>query len=368
MHYFNCKQLIPALLMPFLLFSCGKKQETILPQRTEIAEAVYASGMLVPEQEYKIFANTDGILVQSLVIENDSFRKGQPLFRIETNTRKVQEGLLGNIYETARTRAGSESPALQELDIRIQTASSKKTNDSLQFSRLDALLAKDAVAKSEWERAKLQWDASRNEWIGLQTQKENILLQSKMESQQAENQYRTLQAQNKDGLVTGAMDGVIFEIFKKNGERVNINEPIALGGMKDNWIARLTIDERDFSRVKEGQAIFIQLDAFPGKTFRAKISRILPKLNRAEQSFYAEAVFDEPLQKGIYGLNLEANILIDSKSSVLTIPRQALQNGDSLNIKRKGTDTTIHVVTGIRNVDRVEIVEGLLEDDEIILK
>jgi HlyD family secretion protein len=369
MHYFNCNTIIhtAALIGVFLLAGCGSEQKTVFPTEMDITEAVYASGVLLPEFEYKVFSPIDGIIVSSLVEENDTFRKGEILFKLETQSRRVQEQLLSGIYQTTLLRAGKDSPQYQDLEIKIQTAKSKIETDSLQFARLDALLSTGAIAKSDWDKAKLQLESTRNELRSLITQRENLLLQTRLESQQAENQFKTLQSQNQDGQVAGYMDGTIFEIYKKTGEKVSINEPLALAGNSDRWIARLTIDERDFQRVREGQEMIIKLDAFPEQSFSAVIHRILPKLNRAEQSFYAEAVFKEPLTKGIYGLNLEANILVRAQEKALTIPRQCLLAGDSVQVLRNGKVETIHVQTGIRNIDRVEIKAGLSVSDEVIL-
>lgn len=369
MHYFNFKTICSAAALATALFltGCSEEQETTHPEEMDITEAVYASGVLLPEFEYKVFSPIDGIIVSSLVEENDSFSEGEVLFRLETQSRKVQEQLLSDIYETTLLRSGKDSPLFQDLEIKIQTTKAKIETDSLQFARLDALLATGAIAKSDWDRAKLQLESTRNELRSLKTQRENLLLQTRLESQQAESQFKTLRSQNKDGQVAGYMDGTIFEIYKKTGEKVSINEPLALAGNSDRWIARLTIDERDFQRVQEGQEMIIKLDAFPDESFPAVIHRILPKLNRAEQSFYAEAVFKEPLANGIYGLNLEANILVRSQEKALTIPRQSLLAGDSVQVIRNGNVETIHVRTGIRNIDRVEIKEGLTVSDEIIL-
>ncbi|NJO25523.1 MAG: efflux RND transporter periplasmic adaptor subunit [Bacteroidia bacterium] len=76
---------------------------------------------------------------------------------------------------------------------------------------------------------------------------------------------------------------------------------------------KLLVDEDDLDKVKEGQKVLITMDAFPDKVFNATVHRIYPMLNKVEQSFRVDAIPDSPLPVGIYGLNIEANIVIGEK-------------------------------------------------------
>ncbi|MDX1907804.1 MAG: HlyD family efflux transporter periplasmic adaptor subunit [Bacteroidia bacterium] len=365
MNFFNADLRAPRWLgLIALLAACQPAATTLRPERITLTEAVYASGMLLPETEYKVYANTDGILVQAFIDENDTIISGQPLFRIESNARKVQESLLSDIYQTTQARS---VPLLKDLDNKLASLSGKLTTDSLQYARMDVLVKTGAVSQADWERARLQYETTQRERQSLLAQRQNLVLQTRIEASQAENQYRNLQAQNQDGLVRSLLNGVVFEVYKKAGERVGVNEALALAGTGSGWIARLTLDERDYTRVQAGQQALIKLDAYPDRAFRAQIREVLPKLNRSEQSFYAEAVFLEPLPSGLYGLNLEANILIREKTEALTLPRHAL-SGDSVQVERDGKPVWVRVRTGIGNIDRVEVLEGITEQDVIVLK
>ena len=367
MHYFSYKLGTVAAIF-FMIVACKKNIDSVRPEKSVISEAVYASGYLVPKEEYLVYSVIDGILVRAFVEENDSFSMGQPLFQIETNFKKVQERLLEDIYRTTLIKGSDHAPALKELDVRLLSLNEKIHTDSLQFSRINALLASGAVSKSDWDKSKLIFETGVQERRLIEEQRNALMLQSKMEIQNAANQFKSMQSQNADGLIKGRMNGILLETYKKVGERVSINEPIGLAGGGSEWIARLTIDERDFEKVSVGQTLFIQMDAFPDATYEGKIARILPKLNRAEQSFYAEAIFDTSPPKLMYGLNLEANILIRHNESALTIPRKALMKGDSVRINRDGKLMVVPIEVGIKNLDRIEVLNGLNENDDIILK
>ena len=65
-----------------LLFSCGKKQESIFPSTGPLTESIYASGVLKTADQYQAFVTVNGIVNELLVKEGDSVHVGSPLLGI----------------------------------------------------------------------------------------------------------------------------------------------------------------------------------------------------------------------------------------------------------------------------------------------
>jgi hypothetical protein len=110
------------------------------------------------------------------------------------------------------------------------------------------------------------------------------------------------------------------------------------------------------------------MDAFPGKIFKAHISKVYPLLNRVEQSFRADAVLEEPLPVRMYGLNVEANIITAESRKVLAIPKAALLKGDSVAIKENGKTRRIKIAKGIEDEQYLEVLSGLTSASTIIIQ
>lgn len=350
-----------------LVVACRKESQTATPQVRPLTEAVYASGNLYPDEEYKVFANVNGYLTKAFVAEGDSVSKNLPLFLVSGANRDVDEQATQAIYEISRENASRNAPAVQELENRLQTALLKTQNDSLQAQRYDNLYGSKAVSKSEWERVKLQYEVSRNEVKQLKAQIRNRRNAANIELQQAQSQYLRARNNQQEGVLYSFLNGRIYEIYKQPGDVVHTNEPIALAG-STRFIARLSIDEGDYSKVKKGQKVLIAFDAVPDKTFPAHIHKIYPKLNRVEQSFRADAVFEQRLPMEIYGLNLEANIVIKETPQALTIPRTALLQGDSVWVEKDGKEMKIAIRTGLADRNNVEVLEGLDAHAKLIIK
>ena len=65
-----------------LFFACSSDEEGTTPAVKELTEAVYASGNVYPRNEYKLYAQGDGVLVQQLVSEGDSVGNNQLLLSL----------------------------------------------------------------------------------------------------------------------------------------------------------------------------------------------------------------------------------------------------------------------------------------------
>ena len=97
-------------LLVISLFSCGKKQEPILPVTKPLLEAVYASGFLVSDQEYQLFSQADGNLAEILVKEGEHVKKGEPILIIASAQQSARYSIARETYEQATRNALANVP------------------------------------------------------------------------------------------------------------------------------------------------------------------------------------------------------------------------------------------------------------------
>jgi hypothetical protein len=105
------------------------------------------------------------------------------------------------------------------------------------------------------------------------------------------------------------------------------------------------------------------MDSYKGRVFEASVTRILPMMNEKNKTFLVEARFTKSPEQIFPNTSFEANIILNTKDSVLLIPRNYLLN-DSTVLNKAGKP--VHVVTGIKDFSRVEIISGLTASDELI--
>lgn len=355
------------LLLPFVAIGCKKKQTEVRLEQKALTSAVYASGSLVPEQEYKVVSSVDGYLVQAYVKEGDVVKKGQLLFRVSSEVREAQESGARAVVQRTLPTVADNAPALRELQGRIDLARIKMHEDSLQYGRYEKLYAQNAIAKSTYEKYYLQYQTSLREYQNLKKTYQQQSLTGELQLQQARNQLSVAQAQSDVGSLESFVNGTVYDVYKKSGDLITPNQPIALIGA-GQMLARLLVDEDDLGKISEGQKVLITMDAYPDKVFKAHIIKIYPLLNKVEQSFRADAALDEPIPVGMYGLNLEANIVLAENKNVWVLPKAALRKGDSVMVKKDGETKVVKIQKGLEDDKWVEVLGGIDRSSTIIIE
>ncbi|MCU0444437.1 MAG: efflux RND transporter periplasmic adaptor subunit [Microscillaceae bacterium] len=348
------------------LVACGKTEKTARAEYQELIEAVYASGSIIPKNEYKVFSLADGIITQKMVSEGDVIKAGQTLFQIASD---AQDARLRNSQENLRLAQSNyqdNSPVLRELKIALENSRIKLKNDSINYFRYKSLYENQASSRADYDRANLTYQTAQNDYIGKRNNYEKVKNDLYINWQNAQSQYVVSAQDEANYLISSRIQGRVFEIYKEQGEVVKRNDVVALLGDDKAVYLKLSVDELDIPKVKIGQEIIVKIDIFKDQVFKAKVSKIYPRLNSADQSFRVDAEFASESPTIYSGLSIEANIIIQKKSRTLTIAKSLIYNGDTVMVKRNGKPEKIKIKKGLETLDRVEILGGISEKDEIM--
>jgi macrolide-specific efflux system membrane fusion protein len=343
--------------------ACKKQQETT-PVRRDIVDAVFASGDAETKDRYNVIANVDGYLLKAYVSEGDTIKTNQPLFRLEGQVQKTEVLNAHDNYRFAESNAQQGSPQIQQLTLQIAQAAEKFKVDSANYERYKRLLPSHAVAKVDYDNALLTMQNSATNLRVLEQNKADLERNLAQNTDNARAQLR-IQQHTDDFYQLGATrPGVVLTVPKREGELIRKGDVIGTIG-SGRVIAKLYIAEDDIGRVVLGQQVLLTLNTNKDSVFRATLSKIYPSFDNTDQSFIAEAIFnDGPPGNLRDGTQLQANIIIGEKKGVLVIPTMYLEPGDKVLLKDGHKE--VHVRTGIRNLDYTEILDGLTEKDVIL--
>jgi HlyD family secretion protein len=361
----GCMARISTILL-LLAVACGPQEQTTSPIYKQLTEAVYASGKIFPENEYNVSANADGVIISLFVEEGDTVTAGQSLMQIE---KEIQDARLQNAteaYRKARDNYRSNSPIVKELEAGLDAAKAKVKNDSIQFTRYSNLLKENATSKAQYDQRKLTYELSRQEYTARQNNYKKVKDQLYLDLTNAESQYKINLKDESNYTIKSKINGRVYDLFKEQGELVRRNEPVALLGDANNMYLRLLVDELDIARVRKGQQVLVSVDLYPDKLFKAKVTKVYPKLIAADQSFRVDATFTGEKPDIFYGLNIEANIIINERDKVLTIPKAYLVGQDSVLVKADGEVKKVKLTKGVENFELVEVISGLDTNSVIV--
>ena len=362
--FIGCKNIHLFWLLIAISYSCGKKSDITTPSKKDITHCVYASGKLLPVNDYKVFSKFPGYVSAIHVKIGDSVAAGAPLISIRNDQTEFNAESAKNAMLLAQKNSASNSPLLQALKNEMSSAKSRYELDSLNFMRYSSLLKQNAVSQAQFEQSKMQFDISKQNL--LKTQNTYLTTKDRLntEAVNAELQYKTLLANKNEFLISADKKGMIYDIDTRVGEMISIQKPIMEIGDAVKFELELFIDETDIRFVKPGQEIAFTIDAFNGEIFKAKVREIYPRISQANKTSKVVADITFAPASNIYSyLSVEANIIINSKKNALVIPREFLTEGNK--VKIKGAQNLTLVKTGIQDIDQVEITDGIKENTEL---
>ncbi len=350
------------LAIGFALFSCGEEKEKISPERGKMTEAVYASAEIYPVDMFQVYASRPGIVEGIFIDEGDSIFKGQTIAEITSEDVKINSDNARIGVDLARQKLKGKNAVLSSLRSEIKIKEQQVLLDSVNYFRQAKLYEQKIGSKIELEQRKMNYDLSRSQLVSLKINYRQTQLDLQSNYNQNVNALKSANIELGNYSVKSVMDGKVYEVFINPGEFVSTQQPIATVGKVDLFLIELLIDEVDIARVRLGQKGLIKLESYPDQVFEFIITKVYPFKNLKTRSFKVEAQFIKPPEVLLAGMSGEANIIIQEKENCLSIPLNYLFD----NNKVLTEDGEIEVKTGIRSLERVEILSGIDENTVLI--
>ncbi len=130
-----------------------------------------------------------------------------------------------------------------------------------------------------------------------------------------------------------------------------------------------SLPQQDLARVAVDQAVDFAVDAFPGRTFHAKISAISPRVDGSTRSVDLRATLDnadEALRPGMYA---RAEVALPPTEHALVLPSAAVVHnpyGETVYVIENNLVQQRFVQTGAERGDLIVIVSGLKAGEQVV--
>jgi HlyD family secretion protein len=173
-------------------------------------------------------------------------------------------------------------------------------------------------------------------------------------------------------------DGVIADIKTEVGEYITPSPPgipippvIELIDPGAIYVSA-PMDEVDVGRVRAGQPVRITMDAFPGRSFRGRVTRVAPyvlDVQEQNRTFEIEAEFEDAAfaKTLLPGTSADVEVILDARDDVLRIPSYAILEGGKVLCVRGDRLVAAPVTTGLKNWEFAEAREGLAPGDAVVV-
>ncbi len=145
-------------------------------------------------------------------------------------------------------------------------------------------------------------------------------------------------------------------------------------------LVKINLNQIDVAKVQVGRNATLTLDALPGRTYRAVVTKVAPasvKLPGKDQEvFPIEARIEAPDDVLKPGMTADVHVHLDAKRDALVLPLEAVvKEGQKMiahriieNDKHETHTEKVDVKLGLRNDREVEILEGLEAGARVLLK
>jgi HlyD family secretion protein len=354
------KNYVTVMLVGLLISCNSSKKESVFPTYEKITESIYASGYIKSKDQYQVYTKASGILEKTWVQKGDSVSVGQILFTIANEASKLSKE---NAELAALNSAfNANLDKLEELKLNIELNKKRLDNEELMLKRQKALWEKNIGTKIELEQREISVSNLKAIYLSSQLRYNDLKKQLSFAEKQSQKNLSINQSMLADYFVKSNINGIVYDIFKENGEIITNQTPLAIVGSGSEFVLMLQIDEKDIIKAKLGQKVLVIMDSYKDKAFEAEISKINPIMNQQTRTFEIEAVFVKAPEVLYPNLTLEANIIIKTKDNALTIPRMFLVEDSFVldkNLEKK------KVKVGLKDFQKVEIIKGISETDEI---
>ncbi|MEJ2197163.1 MAG: efflux RND transporter periplasmic adaptor subunit [Desulfuromonadales bacterium] len=294
----------------------GLPVETIVTSTAPLSNELSATGTLYSNESVVITAEVAGKVTQLFFDDGEKASAGQILLQLDQS-----------VLTAERDRAQANL-SLSEANIR----------------RAERLLQEQAISERERDEAYAKWRLD-------------------------EASLRLNEAQLAKTVIKAPFSGMLGLRRVSIGEYLQPGETIVTLDDIDPIKVDFRVPEVFAHQLRVGQAIRMNVDAVPGRTFTGKVFAIDPQIdvNGRSVMMRAKVVQEEgPLRPGMFA---RIALVLEERPNALMIPEEALIPGGDRQQVFKVVDGKVEatvVETGLRTKGKVEITKGLEPGETII--
>jgi HlyD family secretion protein len=351
-------------------------------KRQTLISNLPTNGKAEPSAWQSARAETSGVVTSAPVEDGQAVAKGATLATIADPALQAEIDSAEAKVAEARANydgleAGGRPAEFTDIENSIARAQLDLEQQRKSAESLGRLVEKQAATRQELDAAREKIRQTELEIAGLNKRRVSLVAQpdraaAKARLDEAESALR--HARSRAGLsqVRAPIAGTVYGREVRSGSYVNAGDLIANVGRLDTLRVKLYVDEPELGRVSEGQPVTITWDALPGKQWHGRVDRKPSSIQPLGSRQVGEVICSIENQGGLLipGTNVNAEIRTAAADNALVIPKEALRHdaqGDYVLALKGDTLERRTVKKGIASITQVQILEGLGENDAVVL-
>lgn len=352
----------------YFLFFKKEKNDSFITQnitRKTIEQSIEAVGEVYAKEQVDVGAQVSGQILKLYVDIGDKVKVGDIIAQIDKDKQQ-------NDLDITKAQLDSAKANLESKKVALEIASS-------QYKREQKLYNNQATSLENLETLKNNFFTLQANVAELNAQV--VQLEIQLKNAEKDLGYTT---------ITAPMDGIIINVAVDEGQTVNANQntpTIVKIANLDEMEIRMEIAEADVNKIKVGTAVKFSILNDPESKFEATISSIDPANTTTSNAtstsssstssssssaiYYYAKVFVKNTDNFLrIGMSVENSIVIAKSENTLFVPTYAIKNdskGYFVELLKGTKAVKSYVKLGIKDSVNTEILEGVSENDQLIL-
>lgn len=285
----------------------GRLRYTTEPAtRTDLTVIVTATGTVQPTNEVEVSSELSGTVRSVLVDYNSRVTAGQTLAELDTDKLKAT-------VEASRAKVAAAEAKVVEANATVN----EKERD---FQRKSGLATRKITSGLDLEAAQAAYERAVA-----------AVASAKADVASAKADLKLNETNLSKARIFSPINGVVLSRKVEPGQTVaaNLQAPVLFTLAEDltKMEVRVDVDEADVGKVKEGQSAAFTVDAYPDRTFNARISVLRYGSETVQGVVTYKAVLatnngDLLLRPG---MTATAEITVQQVKDAITVPNAALR-------------------------------------------
>lgn len=254
--------------------------------------------------------------------------------------------------------------------IELKAEEGMKVRAGQLLARIDDREMRSSLAVSEvrLEETKLAYERVKR-LFGSELVSQETVDQALANYQSAQGDYEQLKIQLQYSEIKAPFGGLVVLRYVKFAENLSVNQPLFRLSDFDPLLCPIQVPERQLSRLHAGQPAQLQVEAWPGESFAAKVLRISPVVDAETGTIKVTLEIDgqSKLRPGMFA---SVFLEVETRENALVVPKAALALDaleDTVFVVANGIAERRTLKLGFRNSDSMEVLEGLQEGDQVVV-
>jgi len=178
------------------------------------------------------------------------------------------------------------------------------------------------------------------------------------------------QAKLDECVLKSPFAGVVTQVFVRPGDLATPRAPLLKLMDPTSLVVRAGLPESCAADIRKDSEVIVRLDAYPNKTFCARIERVYPRLELDSRTRIIEAKIIEPVQliPGLFArISVQGRVVDDAivvpDAAIITTPR-----GDKvIYVVNEGKANMRKVTIGLEQGQKVQIIDGVQAGEMVVV-